>query len=144
MDGRVKRVTAFGSESLPSVVADIFVQQRSVVVFISDLTSQSLGSALRGLDVQRQAHENNISNIETPGYLAQRVDFSTALRRAIQDGEPMRAGVNESISLEPTRFDGNNVRLDHEVTALEQNNLHQHLVTEALNAQYRHIRSSIQ
>lgn len=113
-------------------------------MFISDLTTQSLGSALRGLDVQRQAHENNISNVETPGYLAQRVDFATALRRAIQDGDPMTAGVNQSISLAPTRFDGNNVRLDHEVTALEQNNLHQQLVTEALNAQYRHIRSSIQ
>ncbi|MEZ5227436.1 MAG: hypothetical protein R2710_12390 [Acidimicrobiales bacterium] len=45
--------------------------------------------------------------------------------------------MTHSISLDPTRFDGNNVRLDHEITALEENNLHQQLVTEALNAQYR-------
>ncbi len=111
-------------------------------MFISDLTTQSLGAALRGLDVQRQAHENNISNVETPGYLAQEIDFATSLRRAIQDGRPQEAGVNASISLNPTRFDGNNVRLDHEVTALEENNLHQQLVTEALNAQYRQLRST--
>ncbi len=111
-------------------------------MFISDLTTQSLGAALRGLDVQRQAHENNISNVETPGYLAQEIDFASSLRRAIQDGRPDRAGINESISLAPTRFDGNNVRLDHEITALEENNLHQQLITEALNAQYRQLRST--
>ncbi len=111
-------------------------------MFISDLTTQSLGAALRGLDIQRQAHENNISNVETPGYLAQEVDFRSSLRRAILDGDPAQAATDRSISLAPTRFDGNNVRLDHEVTGLEENALHQQLITEALNAQYRQLRST--
>lgn len=111
-------------------------------MLISDLTTQSLGAALRGLDVQRQAHEFNVSNVETPGFLAKRVDFATSLRRAMQQGTPADAAINTSISLAPTRFDGNNVRLDHEVTALERNGLHQQLVTEALNAQYRLLRTT--
>jgi flagellar basal-body rod protein FlgB len=111
-------------------------------LLISDITTQSLGAALRGLDAQRQAHEFNISNVETPGFRAREVDFATSLRKAINDGNPLKAGVDESLSIAPTRFDGNNVRLDHEITALEENGLHQQLVTEALNAQYRLLRTT--
>jgi flagellar basal-body rod protein FlgB len=111
-------------------------------VFISDVTTQSLGAALRGLDAQRQAHEFNISNVETPGFRAREVDFASSLRRALENGTPQEAGIDTSLSLEKTRFDGNNVRLDHEVTGLEENGLHQQLVTEALNAQYRLLRTT--
>ncbi len=111
-------------------------------MFISDLTTQTLAHSLRGLDAQRQAHENNIANIETPGYRAQVVDFASSLRRALGTGDLSGADIERSTSELPTRLDGNNVRLDDEVTQLTQNQLHQQLVTQALNARYRLLRTS--
>ncbi len=112
-------------------------------MIISDLTTQSLAQALRGLEAQQQAHEQNIANVETPGFLAQRVSFEDSLRRAIDKGRPDQFETTASNSLEPTRIDGNNVRLDHELTGLAQNALRQQLVTQAINHQYRLVRTAI-
>ncbi len=111
-------------------------------------TLQYLSTALRGLDAQREAHEYNIANVETPGFKARKVSFESALRRAIDNGT---AGtglgasriISTTTSLAETRFDGNNVRLDHEVTALEENALRQSLVTEAVNDQFGLIRTAL-
>ena len=112
-------------------------------MIISDLTTQSLAQALRGLEAQQQAHEQNIANVETPGFVAQRVSFEDSLRRAIESGRPEQVQTTTSHSREATRIDGNNVRLDHELTGLAQNALRQQLVTEAINHQYRLVRTAI-
>lgn len=109
-----------------------------------DLTRGTLAAALRGLDAQREAHQHNVSNVETPGFRASRVDFEDSLRRAVDLGAPQRAGLSTRQSLDPTRLDGNNVRLDRELTGLAENGLRQQLVTEALNAQYRLVRASLE
>ena len=112
-------------------------------MIIADATTQHLAQALRGLEAQQQAHQQNIANVETPGYLAKRVSFEDALRRAISSGRPDTLAVSETNTTDPTRIDGNNVRLDKELTGLAENALKQQLVTEALNAQYRLIRTAI-
>jgi flagellar basal-body rod protein FlgB len=116
---------------------------RSADVIIGDLTTQSLAAALRGLEAQQQAHQQNIANVETPGYLARRVSFEDSLRQAIDRGRPAMAGMSEGNTTDPTKIDGNNVRLDRELTAMTENALKQQLVTEALNAQYRLIRAAV-
>jgi len=112
-------------------------------VIISDLTTRTLAQALRGLEAQQEAHQQNIANVETPGYLARRVDFEHSLRRAMETGRPERADLSMTNTVDPTRIDGNNVRLDRELTDLAQNSLRQQLVTEAINHQYRLIRTAI-
>lgn len=112
-------------------------------MIIGDQTTQSLAMALRGLEAQQQAFQQNIANVETPGYLARRVSFEDSLRTAIDRGRPDMAGQTESNTTDPTRIDGNNVRLDYELTAMTENALKQQLVTEALNAQYRLIRAAV-
>jgi flagellar basal-body rod protein FlgB len=112
-------------------------------VIIGDLTTRSLAQALRGLESQQQAHEQNVANVETPGYLAKSVEFEASLRRAIDSGRPEHAGVSQSTSTEPTRTDGNNVRLDRELTGLAENALRQQLVTAALNANFRLTRAAL-
>lgn len=116
---------------------------RSADVIIGDLTTQSLAAALRGLEAQQEAHQQNIANAETPGYLARRVSFEDSLRRAIESGRPSGAGISQSNTTDPTKIDGNNVRLDRELTAMTEIALKQQLVTEALNAQYRLIRAAV-
>ncbi|MGH1505679.1 MAG: flagellar basal body rod protein FlgB [Acidimicrobiales bacterium] len=112
-------------------------------MIIGGSTVQYLASALRGLDAQREAHEFNIANVETPGFKARQVEFTDALRRAMDTGRVSGDVVTTSTSLEKTRVDGNNVRLDHELLGLEQNALAQQLVTEAVNDQFGLIRTAL-
>ncbi|MGF1595937.1 MAG: flagellar basal body rod protein FlgB [Acidimicrobiales bacterium] len=102
-----------------------------------------LAAALRGLEAQRQAHEHNIANVETPGFRARQVDFESSLRRAVASGDPRLASIQTSRSTEPTRVDASNVQLDDEMTGLEVNGLRQQLVTEALNDHYSRLRATL-
>lgn len=112
-------------------------------MIIGDATTQGLAAALRGLEAQMEAHQQNVANVETPGYLARRVSFEDSLRSAIERGRPDSATYSETNTTDPTRIDGNNVRLDYELTAMTEVALRQQLVTEALNAQYRLIRAAV-
>jgi flagellar basal-body rod protein FlgB len=77
------------------------------------VTAVALTSALNGLSQRQRAIANNIANINTPGYQAQRVSFEDALAKSVQAGDG-NAVATTSLSLEPTRLDGNNVNLDTE------------------------------
>jgi len=112
-------------------------------VIIGGNHTQALSAALRGIDAQREAHEHNIANVETPDFLAKRVTFADSLNRAIQRQNPGDMEISTYRSLDATRPDGNNVRLDHEVVALERNALHQQLMTQALNHAYGRLRAAI-
>lgn len=114
------------------------------MIVSSDLTRSTLAAALRGLHAQREAHQNNVANVETPGFQAAHIDFEDSLRRAVVQRAPHRADLTSRQTLDPTRVDGNNVRLDRELTALAENGLRQQLVTEALNGQYRLVRATLE
>ena len=76
----------------------------------ADPTNVAIHAALRGLDARRAAHEANVANIETPGYRAQRVDFESALKRAMDAGQP-RVDPTVSTTNDQPRANGNNVKL---------------------------------
>jgi len=88
------------------------------ITAISDLTLQTLHEALRGIDTRRQAITDNIANANTPGYLANRVDFESSLKDALASGDPAAATVSTSRSLDPTQINGNNVKVDDEFVSL--------------------------
>jgi flagellar basal-body rod protein FlgB len=111
---------------------------------VGDLTRSALAAGLRGVDAQREALQHNVANVETPGFRAVRVDFEDSLRRALAGGAPGRMQISSRRSLDPTRLDGNNVRLDRELTGLAENGLRQQLLTEALNGQYRLVRAALE
>lgn len=114
-----------------------------------DVTSASLHSALRGLSARRDAVANNIANVETGGYLAQRVDFEGALDAAMDGatradrGTVLGVGPEASTSLAATRLNGNNVNLDDELVMQEQTELTYATVLEAMNAKFRLLRTAI-
>lgn len=110
---------------------------------ISDVTMRSLESALHGLTARRQAAEDNVANVETPGYLAKKVSFEDSLRSAIDRGRPSAATTTVSSSSDPTRLNGNNVNIDEEMVGLTETGLRQQLVVQALNAKYALLRTSI-
>ena len=101
-----------------------------------------LHSALRGLSLRQRTIADNIANIETPGFLAGRVDFETNLRAAAQEGRRTE-GPTSARSLQPTRLDGNNVNLDEETLAAMETGLRYELTVQAITNRFNGIRTAI-
>lgn len=91
---------------------------------VADLTTRVLEAALDGASAQHRVAANNLANIETPGYIAQRVTFEQSLRAALRaegDGQPGAvARVRPALSPtgDPAGPDGNNVSIEGEMIAL--------------------------
>jgi flagellar basal-body rod protein FlgB len=111
-----------------------------------DVSSATLRVALTGLAQRQRVIADNISNIETPGFKAGRVQFESALSSAVASGSPDQIeGVTAAReeSLEPSRLNGNNVNLDTETLSNIDTNLRYQLVLRALDNKYSGLRNVI-
>ncbi len=108
-----------------------------------DVTSVALRSALTGLSMRQRTIADNVANINTPLYLAGRVDFESALRSAVADGQTTRVTPTASRSLEPTREDGNNVNLDQETLSGIETNLRYQLTLRAVDERGKLVRTAL-
>lgn len=106
------------------------------------VTTNAIGSALEGLSARQVAVSNNIANVNTPGYTAQRVSFEDALSAAIDDGHG-RASHSTARSLEPTGLNGNNVTLGTETLSSIDTLLRYQLATDAAGAEARGLRAAM-
>ncbi len=85
-----------------------------------------IGNSLAGMEQNHAVISQNIANVNTPGYQAQAVDFSTFMKQ-IEEGTADR----EMLDRIPVKLmqglldrkDGNNVDLDGQVGALKKNSL---------------------
>lgn len=105
---------------------------------MGDMTTAVLHAALRGLALRQRVVADNVANLNTPGYLAGRVDFERHLATAEATAE-----ATVSRSLAPTRTDGNNVNLDEETVTAVKTNLQYQTMVEAMNAKFRLLRTAI-
>ena len=111
---------------------------------IGDATSTALHAALSGLAQRQRVTADNIANIQTPGFLAGRVDFESSLRNAISSGDsPAITGGTTARSLEPTNTNGNNVNLDQETVIATETGLRYQLALNALDGKYNVLRSAL-
>src|SRR3954452_10018423 len=117
---------------------------------IGDATSTALHAALSGLAQRQRVTADNISNVNTPGFLAGRVDFeSTCPARSatsgeIRDGKPPTIhGGTVARSLEPTNTNGNNVNLDAETLIATETGLRYQLALNALDGKYNVMRTAL-
>lgn len=110
---------------------------------ISDVTTSALKRALDGLDRRQRAITANVANIETPGYIARKVSFEDSLDAATRAGRPDRAAISVTQSMAPTRVNGNNVNIDMEILAGQENQLRQQLAIRGLNNKYTLLRTAI-
>ncbi|MGD9999350.1 MAG: flagellar basal body rod protein FlgB [Ilumatobacteraceae bacterium] len=110
---------------------------------IADGVTNALHMAINGLDARQQAISGNLANIETPGYRARSVNFEDSLRAALDSGDPGEMSIEVAHSLAATRLNGNNVNIDFELLAQQENNLRQQLVVQALNSKYALVRTAI-
>jgi flagellar basal-body rod protein FlgB len=111
---------------------------------IGDSTSTALHAALSGLAQRQRVTADNIANIQTPGFLAGRVDFESSLRGALRSGDtPSVNGGMTARSLEPTNTNGNNVNLDQETVIATETGLRYQLALNALDGKYNVLRSAL-
>ncbi len=111
---------------------------------IGDATMSALHSALDGLAMRQRVTADNIANINTPGFLAGRVDFESSLRGALASGDdPSGARSTVARSLEPTNTNGNNVNLDAETLIATETGLRYQLALNALDGKYNSLRTAL-
>ncbi|PPK94508.1 flagellar basal-body rod protein FlgB [Kineococcus xinjiangensis] len=113
---------------------------------MSDLTSVALHTALNGLQARQRAIADNVANINTPGYLANKVSFEDSLASAVRSGSAAAAatsGIATRKSLEPTRENGNNVNLEQETLSNISTGLSYQTALNALGSKYSLLRTAI-
>ena len=110
-----------------------------------DATISALHAALNGLSERQRVISDNIANLETPQFLAGRVEFESSLARALEDGTDPLATTEASHtrSLAATNPNGNNVGLDTETLDGIDTNLRFQLTTTAINDKFRLLRTAI-
>ena len=106
------------------------------------VTMNALTSALDGLSARQRAVANNIANVNTPGYHAQRVSFEDALAESVKNGSGVTAPTTKK-SLDPTRIDGNNVNLDTETLSNIDTVLRFQFASNATSAQFSIMRAAL-
>jgi flagellar basal-body rod protein FlgB len=133
------------SSAYPEVDRVLFpVAIRVAAAVIGDVTSSALKAALDGLAQRQRVTADNIANINTPGFLAGRVDFESSLRGAIANGENPASAVSVvARSLEPTNVNGNNVNLDSETVSATETGLRYQLALNALDGKYNTLRTAL-
>jgi flagellar basal-body rod protein FlgB len=133
------------SSAYPEVDRVLFpVAIRVAAAVIGDVTSSALKAALDGLAQRQRVTADNIANINTPGFLAGRVDFESSLRGAIAGGDdPASANAVVARSLEPTNTNGNNVNLDSETIIATETGLRYQLALNALDGKYNQLRTAL-
>lgn len=111
---------------------------------VGDVTMSALHYALSGLALRQRTIADNTANIQTPGFLAGKVDFEDRLRSSMASGEdPAAVAPVTARSMEPTQLNGNNVNLDEETLAGSQTNLSYQLTLEAMTAKFKLLHTAI-
>ncbi|MEW1821126.1 flagellar basal body protein [Arthrobacter sp. NPDC080031] len=106
------------------------------------VTSVALGSALDGLSLRQRTIANNIANINTPNYHAQRVQFEDALAASVSAGDG-QAAATVTTSQEPTQLNGNNVNLDTETLSNVDTVLRYQFASRAIGEQFTALRTAM-
>ncbi len=111
---------------------------------MSDPTITAIHATLRALAMRQRTISDNVANIQTPGFTAGRVDFEDELRAMLTNAkDPAGLTPTASRSSSPARGDGNNVSLDEETISLVDTNLRYQLMTQAISAKFRLLRTAI-
>ncbi len=122
----------------------VLLPQQAVTFVIGEITPAALHAALSGLAQRQRVTADNIANVNTPGFLAGRVDFESSLSNALRNGEtPAINGGTTLRSLEPTNTNGNNVNLDAETVIATETGLRYQLALNALDGKYNVLRTAL-
>lgn len=109
---------------------------------LDSVTNTALTSALDGLAARQRAIADNIANVNTPGYRAQRVAFEDALASSVRAGSG-KVSPTTALSLEPTQLNGNNVNLETETLSNIDTVLRYQFASSAVGNQTAALRAAL-
>ena len=111
----------------------------------SDPVGAALHSALDALSYRQRVTANNIANADTPNFVAQKVDFESALGSAMEDGSYRRGDVTASVTSSTAQAgaDGNNVDIANETMTAMQSTFTYQLLSRAAGDRYGLITTAI-
>lgn len=109
---------------------------------LESVTASALTSALDGLALRQRTIANNIANVNTPNYHAQRVSFENALAQSVAEGSGSVSASSER-SMDPTNVNGNNVNLDTETLSNIDTVLRYQFAARAVDAPYSALRTAM-
>ena len=109
---------------------------------LTDVTMGAVEYAMQALAQRAETTAHNISNINTPGFRATKVEFESALASAISSGAPVTApAVVDAGGV--ANANGNTVDLASEMTAMVKNSLLQNAMVNAHNFKTSVLRTAI-
>jgi flagellar basal-body rod protein FlgB len=109
-----------------------------------DTTQMALESAMRGAWARQTLLTDNIANANTPGYRREDLNFHTALRAALADGQsPAEASFQPEVSSQVVGPEGNGIDIDQESAQLADNGLEYEALVQVMGARDEILRSAM-
>jgi flagellar basal-body rod protein FlgB len=105
---------------------------------------QMLQGYLEVVSHREQQITSNMANVDTPGFRTKDVNFQSAMRQVMDEGNTFRLEpvAQEVIGL-PERPDGNNVSIDRESMLLSQTQLQFQLGVQLVKSQFHTLYSAM-
>jgi flagellar basal-body rod protein FlgB len=110
---------------------------------MTDAITSAIQVALDGLSQRQATINSNISNVDTPGYVAKTTDFETNLEKALNGDTSVNVTPQQGESTAPTNTQGNNVDIDNETVNSMQTEMQYEAMIEAMNAKFTILKNSI-
>jgi flagellar basal-body rod protein FlgB len=109
-----------------------------------DITIDAIQASLRGLAVRQRTIADNMANVETPGFIANRVDFESALRTALDDGQsPQQVEATSTPTSDPISPNSSNVNVDAETVDMIDTGLRYQLMVQGINSKFQILKTAI-
>ena len=107
------------------------------MTLFTDPVQGALERALDGVALRQRVTAQNIANVMTPGYQAQKVSFEDSLSAALGDGtDPATAGLSVTAEGGPSNAAGNNVDLATESATMMRSDLQSQALVQAASFRY--------
>jgi len=105
---------------------------------------QLLQGYLKVTSDRQQVVAANMANVDTPGYHTKDINFQTAMKHAMKEGNDVRfENVSSEVEGLPERPDGNNVNIDRESMLMAQTQLQYQMGVQLIKAEFHRLLTAI-
>ncbi len=105
---------------------------------------QLLQGYLQVASNRQQLIVSNMANVDTPGYHAKDLDFHTAMKRVMNDGDTAQLQpASREVEGLMERPDGNNVNIDRESLLLSETQIQYQLGVQLVKAEFHRLLTAI-
>jgi flagellar basal-body rod protein FlgB len=105
---------------------------------------QTLQGYLKVNTDRQQLIATNMANVDTPGYHSKDINFQSAMKQIMDDGQTLRMEPASTEVLDlPERPDGNNVNIDRESMVLSETQLQYQMGVQLIKDEFHRLFTAI-